>query len=117
MSHIWYVKGTPSRLGLLLDISPRNLERVLYFATYIVTEVDEDERQRQIKLVQEDGERSMHEITERTHERINELQAGLQDEIAEIQASEKLEQDRARCWPQGRQARDRLADARHRAAS
>ena len=42
VSHIWYVKGTPSRLGLLLDISPRNLERVLYFATYIVTEVNEE---------------------------------------------------------------------------
>lgn len=90
VSHIWYVKGTPSRLGLLLDISPRNLERVLYFATYIVTEVDEDERQLQIRLVQEQGERRIQEITERTHERINELQAGLQDEIAEIQASEKL---------------------------
>ena len=37
VSHIWFVKGTPSRLGLLLDISPRNLERVLYFAAYIVT--------------------------------------------------------------------------------
>ncbi|GAC1649133.1 MAG: DNA-directed RNA polymerase subunit beta' [Herpetosiphon sp.] len=41
VSHIWFVKGTPSRLGLLLDISPRNLERVLYFAAYIITDVDE----------------------------------------------------------------------------
>ena len=41
VSHIWFVKGTPSILGLLLDISPRNLERVLYFAQYIVTYVDE----------------------------------------------------------------------------
>ncbi|MBQ3073525.1 MAG: DNA-directed RNA polymerase subunit beta', partial [Ruminococcus sp.] len=37
-SHIWYFKGIPSRMGLVLDISPRNLEKVLYFATYIVTE-------------------------------------------------------------------------------
>ena len=42
VSHIWFVKGTPSRLGLLLDISPRNMERVLYFASYIITTVDED---------------------------------------------------------------------------
>ena len=42
VAHIWYVKGTPSRLGLLLDITPRNLERVLYFASYLVTEVDEE---------------------------------------------------------------------------
>ncbi len=38
VSHIWYFKGIPSRMGLVLDISPRNLEKVLYFAAYIVTE-------------------------------------------------------------------------------
>jgi DNA-directed RNA polymerase subunit beta' len=42
VSHIWFVKGTPSRLGLLLDISPRNLERVLYFANYVITKVYPD---------------------------------------------------------------------------
>jgi DNA-directed RNA polymerase subunit beta' len=36
VSHIWYFKGIPSRMGLILDITPRNLERVLYFASYIV---------------------------------------------------------------------------------
>ena len=40
VAHIWFSKGIPSRLGLLLDLSPRNLERVLYFAQYIITEVD-----------------------------------------------------------------------------
>jgi DNA-directed RNA polymerase subunit beta' len=44
VSHIWFVKGTPSRIGLLLDISPRNLERVLYFASYIITHVDDEAR-------------------------------------------------------------------------
>jgi len=38
VSHIWYFKGIPSRMGLILDMTPRNLERVLYFATYIVLE-------------------------------------------------------------------------------
>ena len=38
VSHIWYFKGIPSRMGLLLDISPRILEKVLYFASYIVTD-------------------------------------------------------------------------------
>ena len=36
VSHIWYFKGTPSRMGLLLDMSPRLLDRVLYFASYVV---------------------------------------------------------------------------------
>ena len=41
VSHIWYFKGIPSRMGLILDISPRNLEKVLYFASYIVLEVQD----------------------------------------------------------------------------
>ena len=36
VSHIWYFKGIPSRMGLILDLSPRTLEKVLYFANYIV---------------------------------------------------------------------------------
>src|SRR5438093_930017 len=44
VSHIWFVKGTPSRVGLLLDVSPRSLERVLYFAQYVVTSVNEEAR-------------------------------------------------------------------------
>ena len=54
VSHIWYVKGVPSRLGLMLDISPRNLERVLYFAQYVITEVDEDARSRTIQRHERD---------------------------------------------------------------
>ena len=41
VSHIWYFKGTPSRIGLILEISPRQLERVLYFAAYIVIDPGE----------------------------------------------------------------------------
>ena len=41
VSHIWYFKGIPSRMGLLLDMSPRSLEKVLYFAAYIVTDTGE----------------------------------------------------------------------------
>ncbi len=41
VSHIWYFKGIPSRMGLILDVSPKNLEKVLYFASYIVLETQE----------------------------------------------------------------------------
>jgi len=44
VSHVWYFKGIPSRMGLLLDMSPRNLEKILYFANYIVTDVHEEAR-------------------------------------------------------------------------
>ncbi len=54
VSHIWFVKGTPSSLGLLLDISPRNLERVLYFAQYIITSVDQRAKDEAIAKTQEE---------------------------------------------------------------
>src|SRR5579884_3105212 len=53
VSHIWYFKGTPSRLSLLLDISPRNLEKILYFAQYIIYEVNEPERKKALARLQE----------------------------------------------------------------
>ena len=56
VSHIWYFKGTPTRLGILLDISPRNLERILYFALYIVTHVDEDARRRALAALEDEAE-------------------------------------------------------------
>ena len=53
VAHIWFAKGTPSRLGLLLDLSPRNLDRVLYFAQYLVTEVDAEMRTGRVDQLQE----------------------------------------------------------------
>ncbi len=44
VSHIWFFKGVPSRIGYLLDIAPRELEKVLYFAASIVTQVDREKR-------------------------------------------------------------------------
>ena len=50
--HIWFLKGTSSRVGLLLDISPRNLEKVVYFAQHIVTDINEDSRKEKIEEIQ-----------------------------------------------------------------
>ncbi len=53
VAHVWYTRRIPSYLGLLLDISRRNLDRVLYFAQYVVTYVDEDARQKALKRLEE----------------------------------------------------------------
>lgn len=54
VSHIWYFKGIPSRMGLILDLSPRVLEKVLYFASYIVLDAgDTDLSFKQILSEQE----------------------------------------------------------------
>ena len=54
VAHIWYTRRVPSYLGILLDVSRRNLDRVLYFAQYIITQVDEDARKRELKALEEE---------------------------------------------------------------
>ena len=79
VAHIWYVKGTPSRLGLLLDISPRNLERVLYFASYLVTSVDDEKRTTAIG-----------EIEELHAEQVAELELTANEELVELECVARL---------------------------
>jgi DNA-directed RNA polymerase subunit beta' len=49
--HVWFFKGAPSKLSLLLDISPRSLEGVIYFAQYLVTSVDEKKKKEVLEAV------------------------------------------------------------------
>ena len=73
VAHIWFSKTTPSRLGLLLDLSPRNLERVLYFAQHIIVSVDEETRK---EAIEEEQANTEQEITKRrrvAEQRIEEL--------------------------------------------
>ena len=53
VTHIWYFKGVPSRLGYLLDMSPKELEKIIYFAAYLVTSVDDDKRQKDLTELEE----------------------------------------------------------------
>jgi DNA-directed RNA polymerase subunit beta' len=76
VSHIWYFKGTPSRIGLLLDLSPRNLERILYFALYVVAYVDEEARREMLSQLEEDTQRQIQRLEENATARIQ----GLQDQ-------------------------------------
>ncbi|HVO69400.1 MAG TPA: DNA-directed RNA polymerase subunit beta' [Aggregatilineaceae bacterium] len=54
VAHVWYTRRVPSYLGILLDVSRRNLDRVLYFAQYVITHVDEEARQKALKRIEED---------------------------------------------------------------
>jgi DNA-directed RNA polymerase subunit beta' len=65
VSHVWYFKGIPSRMGLLLDMSPRNLEKVLYFANYIVISVDEKARQELLAKLDPDTDERIIALRER----------------------------------------------------
>jgi len=74
VSHIWFAKGIPSRLGLLLDLSPRSLERVLYFSRYIITSIDDDARQEAIKQLEESGRQEIAEQEKAVETKIAEME-------------------------------------------
>ncbi len=83
VSHIWYFKGTPSSIGLLLDLSPRNLERILYFALYVVTHIDEEARQRDLMRIEEQMASLEQNLDGKVVERINTLRAQRDNAIRE----------------------------------
>jgi DNA-directed RNA polymerase subunit beta' len=64
IAHIWYTRRSPSYLGLLLNISQRNLDRVLYYAQYIITAVDEHARERALHRLDEEETREVAKLTE-----------------------------------------------------
>ncbi|HJX61910.1 MAG TPA: DNA-directed RNA polymerase subunit beta', partial [Dehalococcoidia bacterium] len=85
VAHIWFVKGTPSRIGLLLDISPRNLERVLYFAQFIVMSVDEAARNRAIDALREEMEQQATERELQFAEKISAVEAASGTAVAQVE--------------------------------
>jgi DNA-directed RNA polymerase subunit beta' len=74
VSHIWFAKGIPSRLGLLLDLSPRSLEHVLYFSQYIVTHINTAAREAAIKQLEENTARSIEERQKTSDEQIAQME-------------------------------------------
>ncbi|MEZ4870318.1 MAG: DNA-directed RNA polymerase subunit beta' [Caldilineaceae bacterium] len=91
VSHIWYVKGVPSRLGLLLNISPRHLERVLYFAQYIITNVNEDARSRAIQRHERELAMRLSRADSDQGDKITTLEEELDKRLAELDQQEETE--------------------------
>jgi len=92
VSHIWYFKGTPSRIGLLLDLSPRNLERILYFALYVITNINEEERQRELMRLDEELLNLEQNLEGQVVERIDSLKERRDSEL--LNARSRIDEDR-----------------------
>jgi DNA-directed RNA polymerase subunit beta' len=86
VAHIWFVKGLPSRVGLLLDMSPRSLERVLYFAQFIVTAVNEDARNKAIEALRQEMETQAAEREAQHAEKIALREAACEEAVAQVQS-------------------------------
>jgi DNA-directed RNA polymerase subunit beta' len=91
VTHIWYFKGVPSRLGYLLDLAPKDLEKVIYFAAYMITHVDEDARHRDLS--------SLENKVGLERERLEKRRDGALDD-----RSKKLEEDMATLEEEGAKA-------------
>ena len=106
VAHIWFVKGTPSRLGLLLDISPRNLERVLYFAQYIITEVDEASKKRALEHLQTEQDKETETKVREWADMLSSVEAKRDDEVTGLR--ERMEAELAALLEEREQAVDAL---------
>ena len=94
VAHIWFSKSTPSRVGLLLDLSPRNLERVIYFAQYLVTQVDEQLRSLAIEQLQARLDEDTVKIEDESQEKIDQLNGSAPAEAdADTEVAVKTETD------------------------
>jgi DNA-directed RNA polymerase subunit beta' len=94
VSHVWYFKGIPSRMGLLLDMSPRNLEKVLYYANYIVTSVDEKARAEMLAKLDPDTDERVVRLMERMASAPGDAQAELETRVGAREQEVGAERER-----------------------
>ena len=90
--HNWFFKGSPSKLGLLLEISPRNLDAVVYFASYLVIDVDEDKRKQVVKKLEEEQDRKRKEQQNILKRKLEDEEKGAKKEVAAIKSKGKVKE-------------------------
>src|SRR5690554_6781498 len=86
VTHIWFFKGVPSRLGYLLDLAPKDLEKVIYFAAYMITWVDDEARQEDLPNLQNEIDLEKKEISDRRDNDVNARATKLEADMAELEA-------------------------------
>ena len=84
-AHIWYTRRVPSFLGILLDISKRDLDRALYFAQHVIISVDEDARQRALNRLKEEYEQRKGALEKVSQEGADTLESRLKEEEARVE--------------------------------
>ena len=87
VTHIWYFKGVPSRLGYLLDLAPKDLERIIYFAANIVTSVDEEARHEDLEDLEADMLLEKQDVEKDAESDVAERQQKLEEDLAELEAN------------------------------
>jgi len=86
VTHIWYFKGVPSRLGYLLDLAPKDLEKVIYFAAYMITKVDTDARHRDLPTLEARIGVEKQQLEDRKNADVETRQKRLEADLAQLEA-------------------------------
>ncbi|MFB9312869.1 DNA-directed RNA polymerase subunit beta' [Nocardioides plantarum] len=86
VTHIWYFKGVPSRLGYLLDLAPKDLEKVIYFAAYMITSVDEDARHRDLSSLEAKVQQQREMLEKRRDSALDDRAKKEEDDLAALEA-------------------------------
>ncbi|HUW24464.1 MAG TPA: DNA-directed RNA polymerase subunit beta' [Patescibacteria group bacterium] len=89
VAHVWYFRGAPSRLSLLLDIPAKSLEAVVYFAQYLIVEVEEEKRKKAIETLTENYQKREEEAKKNTAEKKKELVEDFKKAKAELKEKVK----------------------------
>jgi DNA-directed RNA polymerase subunit beta' len=88
VTHIWYFKGVPSRLGYLLDLAPKDLEKVIYFAAYMITEVDAEAREEDMPQLEKKLANDRKKIETRRDNDLDVRTKKLEADIAELESED-----------------------------
>ena len=94
VAHIWFVKGSPSRIGQMLDISPKKLEAIVYFASFVITAMDEERRLEGLDNLDRDLKLELRAVREEELDRIEQLEEDLKVSLEEMQNEMVLQTDR-----------------------
>ena len=86
VTHIWYFKGVPSRLGYLLDLAPKDLEKIIYFAAYVITEVNEELRHNELSTLEAEMAMERKAIEDQRDLDLAERAKKLEQDLAELEA-------------------------------
>ena len=86
VTHIWYFKGVPSRLGYLLDLAPKDLERIIYFAANIITSVDDEARHNDLSTLEGEMLLEKKDVEDDVNAEIAERASKLEDDLAALEA-------------------------------
>jgi DNA-directed RNA polymerase subunit beta' len=114
VTHIWYFKGVPSRLGYLLDIAPKDLEKIIYFAAYVITGVDAEGRHRDLSTVENEIAAEKRQLENRRDADVDTRAKKLEADLAELEAVGAKSDARRKLKESGEREMKRLRDMAQR---